>query len=211
VEAHKLLKQAWAANPKNYRTPTIMMFVCTSLGLPREEMETWFQRAMELKDDNAIACGEKLNYLDPKWYGSREEMKQFAEACKATKNWRGGITLVAAEMHPRWTMLLEPDERVKYFYTPATWEDGKAIFEEYLSHYPYDNVARSNYAGFAYFCGKRAEGAEQFKRLGENVVGSKFYPLAQLMQFKASLEDQARRDEEAKAAKEKAKALDPKK
>jgi hypothetical protein len=212
-QGYELLKQAWAANPKNFRTPTLMMFFCTSLGLERDEMETWFQRAMELKDDNAIVCGEKLNYLDPKWYGSYEEMKAFAQACKDTKNWRGGITVEAAKLHPRWTMLLEPDEGVKYFYTPATWEDGKAIFEEYLSHYTTDNVVRSDYAGFAYFCGRRADAAKQFKLLGDNVVGSNFYPLAQLMRFKASLENEERIVEEAKAAKaelEKAKAKTPK-
>jgi hypothetical protein len=69
----------------------------------------------------------KLNYLDPKWRGSREEMMEFGEACRATKNWRGGITVVAAAVHMRWAMQLDNAETIKYFRSPEVWSCPKNI------------------------------------------------------------------------------------
>jgi len=198
IEASKVLMQAWAIDPKNYRTPTMMISVVLTLGGERPDMEVWFRRAMELKDDNVVACVAKMSYVDPKWYGSREEMMEFGEACKATRNWRGGITVIAASVHIRWAMQLEGAEQNKYLESPEVWENGRAIYEEYLSHYTEDHAIRSDFAGFAYFCNRRDEAARQFNILGDRLVGSKPYPLEQLKRFKASLDDETKRREQAK-------------
>ena len=199
IEAYKTLQEAWRIDQKNWRTATMMTSLMTSLGRERPELETWFRRAMELKDSNVAACNSKLNYLDPKWHGTREEMMEFAEACRATKNWRGGITLVAVGVHMRWAMHLDQEETTKYLQSTEVWENGKAIYEEYLSHYTTDDVVRSEYAGFTYFAGRRDAAYKQFTLLGDRVVGSRNYPLEQLMQFKASVDDEAVRREQRKA------------
>jgi hypothetical protein len=215
VEASKTLKQAWSLNPKSYRVPNMMLVVITSLGGGRDEMEVWFRRAMELKDNNVLACLGKMNYLDPKWHGSREEMMEFGKACRATKNWRGGITVIAASVHIRWAFQLDAMEATAYLQSPGVWEDGKSIYEEYLSHHTKDVAIRSEYAGFTYFCGRRDEAAKQFNILGDKIVGCWSYPLEQMKQFKASLDDEAksreqREAEAAKRAKPKTAASSPK-
>ena len=43
----------------------------------RDEMEMWFDRAMNLNPNNYAACGSKLNYLAPEWFGSKEDMLAF--------------------------------------------------------------------------------------------------------------------------------------
>ena len=42
-----------------------------------------------------------MDWLDPKWHGSVEEMLAFGRACAATKNWQADITLVAVDAHGR--------------------------------------------------------------------------------------------------------------
>ena len=57
-------------------------------------MELWFDRAMKADGDDRYACLTKLDWLDPKWHGTAEEMLAFGRACRDTKNWRTGITLL---------------------------------------------------------------------------------------------------------------------
>jgi hypothetical protein len=37
-------------------------------------MELWFDRAMKANGDSRRACWSKLDWLDPKWHGTPEEM-----------------------------------------------------------------------------------------------------------------------------------------
>ena len=95
AEADKALKQAWTLQPSNVRTPTLMLGVVKGLGAKRAEMETWFKRALEADGNNYLACEMKMDWLEPKWYGSRDDLLAFGRACRATKNWRGAHAALA--------------------------------------------------------------------------------------------------------------------
>ena len=200
-ESYKALIQAWSADPKGYRTPTLMLRIMTGLGGERAEMEAWFRRAMELKGDNAVACAEKMNYLDPKWYGSREELMAFRQACRATGNWRGGLTLVAADAHVRWSMQLDQAEMIEYLHSPEVWGEVKAIYDEYLGHYPRDDAARSVYAGIAYRGSHHAEAEKEFNALGDRLVGSRAFPLEDARKYQDFFARMARLQKEEAALK----------
>src|SRR5262249_484341 len=97
--SRKALVQPWALQPALGETANQMLGVILGQGGSRAEMEKWFERAMKADNNNSLACWSKLQWLDPKWYGTQEEMLEFGRACRDTKNWRGGLPLILAEAH----------------------------------------------------------------------------------------------------------------
>ena len=155
----------------------MMLTVEKAAGGDRDEMETWFQRAMEADGDNQAACDAKMDWLDPKWHGSVEEMLEFGRACRDTKNWRAGLTLLLPDAHHRAVLVPAPRSvKFQYFAAPAVWDDVRSAYDEYLGHYPKDYVERSQYAVLCYLCGKHDESHRQFVAVGDNLVWSLAYP-----------------------------------
>jgi tetratricopeptide (TPR) repeat protein len=109
TEAHKALAEAWRAQPGDVFVATDMLTVLLGLGGSREEVETWFERAMKAEPNNVAACEAMLNYLDPKWYGSQDEMLEFGRSCRATQNWRAGTPLLLADAHYRVAQRMSPE------------------------------------------------------------------------------------------------------
>jgi hypothetical protein len=187
VEARKAFTEAWELRPGDGRTALGLLEIEKSIGGVRAEMERWFKSAMEAEPDSRAACLTKLDWLDPKWHGTPEEMLAFGKRCLDTKNWRAGITLLFCDAHRRYKSMLEPGERAKYIDAPETWPPIEAAYKEYLEHYPDDNVARSQYASMCVVYYHYLEADEQFNILGDRLVQWSefpFYPLATLKQMR---------------------------
>ncbi len=174
ADAHEALTQAWETEPKGTRTPGLMLVVLKGLGGERADMEEWFRRALQADGSNMGACMTKMDWIDPKWYGSAAEVLEFGRACRATKNWRAGITLLAADAHLRVSSRMEPEASDKYLQSPEVWDEIRSVYEEYLAHYATDHAARSFYASYAYFCGRYVESDRQFKIVGNRLVANRF-------------------------------------
>src|SRR5262249_45731512 len=67
-QADEALRQSWKLDPNSEETALNMIAVCMGRGLPREEMEIWFERAMKANGNSLAACRAKMEYLDPKWH-----------------------------------------------------------------------------------------------------------------------------------------------
>jgi hypothetical protein len=170
TEADKALVEAWRLQPDDPIAPTLMLKVELGLRGDRQEMEKWFERAMKADGNNKEACEAKMNWLDPKWHGSLEEMLAFGRACRDTKNARAGIPLLLAHAHYRFGRTLPEDQDVKYYRTKEVWNDIRSVHEAYLQQNPLDHTNRSFYAAFCFMCGQYAESDKQFKILGDKLV-----------------------------------------
>ena len=153
-EAREALSKAWELRPGEPHVAELMLMLEKGIGHgDRETMETWFERAMTVDGNSHQACYQKLDWLDPKWYGgdSFDQIIAFGRACAATKNWHNGITLLVADAHfRRWARLPQGPERAKYMRSPEVWNDIKGVYEEYFKHYPDDDVQRSKFAMICY-------------------------------------------------------------
>jgi hypothetical protein len=163
-----------------------------AIGGDRATMELWFDRAMRANSDNREACWSKLDWLDPKWHGTAEEMLAFGKACRDTKNWRAGITLLACDAYRRYTNLLPPPQRGRFLGSPEVLSDVKSIYDEYLKHSPDDDVARTKYAAILALTGQFPEAHAQFEILGDRLTQWTEFPYTPL----AILKDM--RDQSAK-------------
>src|SRR5262249_42031814 len=146
-----------------------MRRVGIGLQFGRAEMEKWFQRAMKADSANLEACKVMMTYLEPKWYGSVQELVAFGRACRATNNWRAGITLLAADAHFRSTRGMTPEQTGKYYYSPEVIGDIWAVYTEYLRHFPKDHMARTRFAVYCYNSARIDEANRQFLLLGDNL------------------------------------------
>jgi hypothetical protein len=183
--ARKALEEAWKLEPRA-RTAAALVEIDKAIGGDRDTMELWFDRAMKADGDDRGVCWSKLDWLDPKWHGSFEEMLAFGRRCRDTKNWWAGITLLVADAHSRYGSRAAKDHR-EYMASPEVWADIQSVYDEYLKHRPGDDVARSKFATFCYLSNHFREAEVQYVALGDNLTQWSeypFYPLSELKKIR---------------------------
>jgi hypothetical protein len=194
TEARLAFEEAWKLKPGVATVAESMIAIEKSIGHgDRQAMETWFERAMKADGNSREACWSKLDWLDPKWHGTKEEMLAFARQCRDTKNWRTGITLLIGDAHLRVTERLPMNERQRYWASPEVWSDIKTVFDEYLKHRPDDNVARSKYAVYCFYANHLREAHAQFQLLGDHLSQWPTFPFVPLEVMKKMRDEAARR------------------
>ena len=187
--ARKALNQAWQLQPGLGAAARTLIEIDKGIGGDRATMELWFDRAMRANGDDRGACWSKLDWLDPKWYGSEEEMLAFGRACRDTKNWRTGITLLVADAHWRIACRLGGMEQVQYMGLPEVWADIQPVYDEYLKHHPHDDVARSKFATFCYLGSHFREAEAQYVALGDRLTQWTEFPYVPLEVLKRNRND----------------------
>jgi hypothetical protein len=181
--ARKALDQAWQLQPGLGAAARSLVAIDKGVGGDRATMELWFDRAMKADGDDRSTCWSKLDWLDPKWHGSAEEMLAFGRACRDTKNWRTGITLLVGDAHWRIASRLPGKGQVEYMTLPEVWADIQPVYDEYLKHHPNDDIARSKFAMFCYLGGHYREAEAQFAAVGDRLTQwseAPYVPLADL-------------------------------
>lgn len=159
--AAKVLTKAWQLNPGDVRIPLQMLSVELGQGQGRERMELWFKRAMALDTNNYDACLKKLTYLEPKWYGSVEEMLNFGRECVENKDWGGRVPVILSVAHDRiYSQYIDKSEQANYWKQPEAWPDIQAAFDRFFELNPDAIGWYHNYAWYAYHC-------EQWNKLNE--------------------------------------------
>jgi tetratricopeptide (TPR) repeat protein len=110
-EAEKALSKAWELNPQDERIAREMITVELGQGKGRPRMELWFKQATDLNPDYYDAFDAKLYYLEPKWYGSQEDMLEFGRECVASKKWGGHVPLILRDAHEKILKYLPAEEQ----------------------------------------------------------------------------------------------------
>jgi len=151
VEARKALNHAWDLNPKDARTAIQMMALEMAQGGDNGQMELWFQRAMDLNTNNYDACSDKLNYLEPKWGGSTDEMLQFGRECVENPKWGGHVPLILMDVHNLiHSYFTDDSQKDGYWKQPQVWADIKSAFDRFFELNPDEVSWYHNYAWYAY-------------------------------------------------------------
>jgi hypothetical protein len=110
----------------------------------------------------------KLNFLEPKWYGTPEEMIQFGRECVASDKWTGMVPLVLPNVHEAVSRYIEdPARRRAYWRQPEVWQDVQAGYEKYFKLNPAETDRRKNYAMHAFQCGQLDDFLKQAALMGE--------------------------------------------
>jgi hypothetical protein len=180
--AAEVLTPAWKMNPNEPAAAVEMLTVELGQGKGREVMETWFKRAMKANPDNVAACRTKMLYLEPKWYGSPQDMIAFGHECRDGQNWYAQLPFQLVEAHQ--TLSKYAKDADAYFHQPEVWEDLESIYKPWLAAWPDNPFARSRYAYYACRCGQWGVARRQFELLGDKAIPAQFGGSDKLEQFR---------------------------
>lgn len=154
-EAKKSLAHAWELNPKDPHIPIKMITVELGQGNGRDQMELWFSRAMALNPNSYDACSAKLYYLEPKWYGSTNDMLDFGRECVTNQAWGGHIPLILLDAHKSiQRQYVDGLEKTNYWKQPEVWTDLKSAFDRFFELNPNAVGWYHDYAWYAYQAGQ---------------------------------------------------------
>lgn len=165
ASAEQNLTKASEIDPKDARQATAMISVAAARSKP-EEMERWFQRAMELDPNNYQACKVKLGFLRPRWFGSEEQMLAFGRQCLESTNWGANVPLIMLDAHQ---YLADDTTGIAYWKSPAVWPDVHAAFEKFFDLNPNALSWRHNYAWYAYHCQQWDVLQKQLELMGPDI------------------------------------------
>ncbi len=175
LTAKDYLEKAYSLDQSDPNVPAKLITVATGLGLERKEMERQFQRAILADPTNHQAYFAKLQYLMPKWLGSKEEMFLFAResAKKAPPDTRiSGVLLTA-----HWEMHFRSGENRSYFRDPNIWKEMKEVYQTLTKSFPEAKTTHNWFARTAYLAGDYKVAQEELKIIGDdwdnNVWGNK--------------------------------------
>jgi|GEM_PF-212234 len=164
--AEEALNQAWTLNPKDLRIANTMLVLELGQGKGRDRMELWFKRAMALDPNSYETCDQKRYYLEPKWYGSDEDMLAFGWECTESTNWGGKVPLVLLDAHEAIQRHLDKSDQDNYWTRPEVWSDIQMAFEKFFQLNPDATSWYHNYAWYAYHCGQWRKLNELIPKLG---------------------------------------------
>jgi hypothetical protein len=135
--AEKSLQRAWELNPNDPRIAVQMIWVELGQGKGRDRMELWFQNAMRLDPNNYDACNTKLLYIEPKWYGSVQDMLDFGRECVQNSQWGGRVPLTLVDGHSDiYEQYTAKSKQTNYWKQPEVWLDVKAAYDRYFAVNP---------------------------------------------------------------------------
>lgn len=173
--AQEALSQAYELDKSDPRAAVAMVRACRGLGDDRPAMEKWFNRAMAADPDAYEACAQKLEYLEPFWYGNGrlDEVQKFVRECRESGNFRGRIPLILVDAQLRLARLT--NDPAAYLSNPHVWEGIRGAYEAQLARFPDDRYDRTRYATLAAWSGQSGDAMRQF-----NILGNSPWPNATL-------------------------------
>jgi hypothetical protein len=166
--AQAALEEAWKLDPSIPSAAARMITVELGQGLGRDRMELWFKRATTADPDNDEAYTNKLYYLEPKWYGSAEEMLTFGRQCLRQGRFLTNAPAIIENAHVQLSHYTHGgwsrEADVAYYKNPAVWADLKAAQEGYLraDQGLSNNYKRNLYARSACLCEAWDDAAKMF-------------------------------------------------
>jgi hypothetical protein len=170
--AEQALLKGMEVDPKDGRLPSEMITVVSAQNKGLPEMRRWWEKAMEANPNNYDACDTMLNFLLPRWYGSREDMLAFGRECVASDKFGGTVPLILADAHYSYMNHDVRDDR--YWLLPDVWPDIKLSFEKFFKLNPKAISWRHNYARYAYWCQQWDVLQEQIELMGNDINYSYF-------------------------------------
>jgi hypothetical protein len=149
-----------------------MLFTLAEQGAARDEVERWFERAVEHNPWNYDAHWHRTRYLLR--HVSAGDALEFARQTRASNDWQGRLPFVLVDAHLLAGGFRAHQRFNEHLADPAVWAEVSQVYEEYLKRYPGSARDRSSYANFAARAGKWDVAARQLEILGADAVMERF-------------------------------------
>lgn len=159
-DAEDHLTRAWELDNECATAAVEMIQVCMGANNDRDEMETWFRRALAADPLNMRALQAKMLYLLPRWHGSEKDMLEFGRQIVKAGQWDYAHPIVALTAYCEEAKLRRPPE---YFRKRVDmWKEVESIIEEIHKRYPNSPTGATTYLYVASLSGRNAKQASEY-------------------------------------------------
>jgi tetratricopeptide (TPR) repeat protein len=163
AKADAILEPAYEKYPNEGEIARTMIDVELGQGQGKDRMEMWFQRAIKTNPDDYDACKAKEWYLQPRWYGSLDDILSFGKECLDGNNWSAKLPMILT------TSLAEASQQDPSIYDrPDVWALVEKTYRSYFDHYPKNTFYRTAFAEHAFDSGHMDIAKEQLTILGDD-------------------------------------------
>jgi tetratricopeptide (TPR) repeat protein len=159
------LQRSWELNPNDPNSSSSLIKVAIGLKFPKQDMEQYFQRGISACPWHFQVHLDKLQYLNPKWYGSKNEMFTFAEQCLALSEQYPYLGLVMVEALYEVHRFGRKGEN--FLGSDDIWPTVEKVCAAFFARYPNNIRRRFYYAYHAYNAKKYDVALEQFEIIGD--------------------------------------------
>ncbi len=161
-KADAILEPLYDRFPGEIGTCLEMMTVELGQAQGRKRMELWYQRAVQIDPTDPRPYHSKMWYLQPRWYGSTDDILEFSKDCVAAGK---TAPLIELEVATAISDVAHLDPSV--YDDPKVWPLVQLVYCEYLQQFPTARSIRTRFARQAYAANRLAIAAEQLAILGK--------------------------------------------
>jgi hypothetical protein len=159
------LERSWNLNPHDPNSSAWLIEVAIGLRSSREEMEQYFQNGVSACPWHYQLHLAKHRYLKPKWYGTSEEMFNFAQQCLASLAQYPYLGLVMIDSLYETHKYSRKEDN--FLGRDDIWTTVEKIYGAFFAKYPDDIRRRFYYAYRAYKAEKYPIAYKQFEIIGD--------------------------------------------
>ncbi len=157
------MARAVAMGSQDPAIPKVMSSVAQGLHHDRGELDEWFEVGRRLEPGDYWWYTRKLDWLQARWYGSDEELLDFARGLRKEGNW--GVRAPMALLDAHDMLAKGPPKQNDYFMQQAVCDEIASLYDDFLQRYPDAGYDRSMYAMRLANCGRWTEADRQFQLL----------------------------------------------
>ncbi len=162
--AKKDIDQSFKLNPNDPNSSYGLLIIAKGLGLPKNIMEEYYQNGIKTCPWHFGIHSQKLEYLKPKWSGSREEMFEFANQCLALSTQYPRLGVIMANAYKEDHKYNEEKENV--LGREDVWPIIERIYTVLFEKYPDNLRLNFSYAYYAYLAKKDDIAMKHFEAIG---------------------------------------------
>ena len=158
------MERSFKLNPNDPNSSHGLLIIAKGLGYPKDIMEQYYQNGIKASPWHYGLHSQKLDYLAPKWHGSREEMFEFANHCLALSTqypWLGVIMAKAYKEEHKYN-----EEKENVLGREDVWQIIERIYTSLFEKYPDNLRLKFSYAYYAYLAKKDDIAIKQFEAIG---------------------------------------------
>lgn len=163
-QAKEDLLKATQLNNNNAVAWEELIVVAFAADLPHETMEEYYQKALEVQPSSYYGRINKMEYLSPRWKGSKEELVQFIDECFKDSEQHPSLATACAHGYLDLDGIYKR-EKTEELYLQKIWDKVEKAYEWALSH---DELRiKSNFVYLASLAGKYDVEIKMFDTIGD--------------------------------------------
>lgn len=158
--------RAMRLEPGDPNAACAMITVCKGQGTPRDTAQAYYNKGVALDPGHLDTRQRMLEFLKPRWGGTRQAMFEFAREASANAPEDSDLDRILLEAHDDNGIDAFGQRDDAYYAQPGVWAEIQPVCERRLAHDPDSPYVLNRTAYYAFHARQYAVAAKLFDRIG---------------------------------------------